>query len=183
MLNLCNRCNVRIIRFYGAAGHGKRLINAIFGFWRQINFKKGYIVADDCCFENSSKICEYLSSRCDRRMSYVNLDAMKIDEKRSNKEDLKIKGCMTQHIFEYSHSKTVYNREYLCKFEKYININFSSCLEELKEVDLHETDKEVAIAGNTEAEVKNSCELDNDDNDATRIYEFTDTPSLVSVIK
>ena len=90
---------------------------------------------------------------------------------------------MTQHIFEYlPHSKTVCNREYLGKCEECINLNFSSYLEESKGVDVEETDKEVAITRNAEAEVGNDCELDNDDNDATRIYECTDITSYVSVI-
>ena len=57
------------------------------------------IVTDDCWFQSSSEICEYLSSRCDSRMSYTNLDAREIDGKLSNKEGFKIKGYMTQHIF------------------------------------------------------------------------------------
>ena len=52
-------------------------------------------------------------------MSRMSLDARKVYEKRSNKEGFKIKGCMTQHIFEYSrHLKTLYNREKLCKSEE-----------------------------------------------------------------
>ena len=53
------------------------------------------------------------------------------------KKGFKIKGCVTQHIFEYlPHSKTVYNREYLCKCEEYINLNYPPCLEESKELAL-----------------------------------------------
>ena len=65
---------------------------------------------------------------------------------------------------------------------KSVNLNFSSCLVESEGLDLDQTDKEVAITGNAEAEVEYYCELDNDDNDATRIYEFTEIPSYVSVI-
>ena len=69
---------------------------------------------------------------------------------------------MIQHIFEYlPHSKTVYNREYVCKCKTCINLNFSSGLEEYKRVNLDETDKEVAVAGSTEVEVENDCELGN----------------------
>lgn len=144
---------------------------------------RGDIVADDCWFQNSSEICEYRLSRCDSPVSYVNLNARKFDGKQSNKEDFKIKGSMTQHIFEYLlHSKAVYNREYLLKWEECINLIFSSCLEESEGVDLDKTDKEVAIIENTEAGVKNDCELDNNDNDATRTYEFTDIPFYVLVI-
>ena len=55
------------------------------------------IVTDDCWFQNSSKISEYLLSRCDSGMSYVNHDAWTIDEKRSNK-NLRIKGCIKDVI-------------------------------------------------------------------------------------
>ena len=64
-----------------------------------------------------------------------------------------------------------------------VYLNFSCCLEESKEVDLDETDKEVAITGNAEAEVENHfCELNKDDNDAIQLYQSTDIPSYVSVI-
>ena len=59
---------------------------------------------------------------------------------------------------------------------------YSSNLEKSKGVDLDETDKEVAVTGNAEAEVENDCELDHDDNDPSRIYKFTDIPFYVSVI-
>ena len=84
---------------------------------------------------------------------------------------------MTQHIFVYlPHSKIVSNRKYLCKCEECVNVNFSSCLEQSKGV------KEVAIIVNALAKVQNDCELDNNDNDATRKSESTDVPSDVSAI-
>ena len=84
---------------------------------------------------------------------------------------------MTQHIFVYlPHSKIVSNRKYLCKCEECVNVNFSSCLEQSK------GDKEVAIIVNALAKVQNDCELDNNDNDATRKSESTDVPSDVSAI-
>ena len=132
ILNVCNKYNVRMIRTYGAADHGKGLIDVMFSF----GVKRKDIVTDDC-LKKSSEICEYFSSRCNSRISYVKLDARKTDEKRSNKKDFKIKGCMTQLIFEYlPHSKTVYNTEYLCKCEECINLNYPPCLEESKELTL-----------------------------------------------
>ena len=83
-----------------------------------------HIVTGDCWFQNSSEICEYILSRCYSRISYVNLDSMEVDEKRSNKKGFK--GCMTQHIFEYlPHSKKVYSIEYLCKCNECVNLNFT----------------------------------------------------------
>ena len=64
-------------------------------------------------------------------MSYTNLDPKSIDEKWQNKEGHKIKGCISQHIFEYvPNSKTVYNSEYLCEGAEWISFIFSSCLKE-----------------------------------------------------
>ena len=75
-----------------------------------------------------------------------------INEKQSNKESFKIKQCMAQNIFEYlSHSKKLWNRECLCKCEECIKLDFSTCLEISKEVNLDKTDEEVAITGNAEA--------------------------------
>ena len=139
------------------------------------------IVSHDCWFESSNDICEYLSSRCDSSMSYTNLDTKSIDEKRQNKEGHKIKGCMFQHIFEcVPHSKTVYNSENLCECEECINLNFSSCLEEAIELD--ETVEQVNVESYTEIEEKNYCELDEDTDQANRIYEFTAISSFVAVI-
>ena len=52
------------------------------------------IYAINAMFQQNS---EYLLSRCDSGMSYVNHDAWTIDEKRSNK-NLKIKGCIKDVI-------------------------------------------------------------------------------------
>ena len=89
-------------------------------------------------------------------MSYTNLDLKSIDGKRLNKEGYKIKGCMSQHIFEYvSNSETVCNSEYLCECEECINLNFSSCLKEAIELD--ETVEQVNVESNTEIEEKSDC--------------------------
>ena len=88
---------------------------------------------------------------------------------------------MFQHIFEYvPHSKTVCNSENLCECEECIHLNFSSCLEEAIELD--ETVEQVNVESYTEIEEKNDCELDEDTDQANRIYEFTAIPSFVAVI-
>ena len=96
-------------------------------------------------------------------MSYINLDARKIDEKQSNK------GNSIQQII-------------LCKCEKYVSLNSSPYLEESAGIDLDETNEEVSISGNAEAEVENDCEVDHYNSDTTRIYEVTDIPSYVTCI-
>ena len=88
---------------------------------------------------------------------------------------------MSQHIFEYvSNSKTAYNSKYLCECEECINLNFLSCLKEA--IKLDETVEQVNVESNTEIEEKNDCQLDEDTDQANRIYEFTAIPSFVAVI-
>ena len=81
MMNLSNKYNVRIIRIYGAAGHGKGLIDAMSIFGVKAILRRD-IVSHDCLFESSNDICEYLLSRWENSMSYANLDPKSIDEKR-----------------------------------------------------------------------------------------------------
>ena len=160
MMNLSNKYNVQIIRIYGAAGHGKELIDAMPSFEVKAILRRD-IVSHDCWFENSNDICEYLSSQCDSRMSYTNLDPKPIAEKRLNKEGHKIKGCMSQHIFEYvPNSNAVFNSENLCECEECINLNFFSCLKEV--IELYETVEQVNVESNTEIEEMNDGELDED---------------------
>ena len=59
-------------------------------------------------------------------MSYFNLDVKIIDEKRLTKEGFNIKGCMSQHI--------------LCNYEECLQLDFSLCLKEFKEIDMDETE-------------------------------------------
>ena len=99
MMNLSNKCNVRIIRIYGAAGNGKGLIDAMSSFGVKAILRQD-IVSHGCWFQSSNDICVYLSCRCDSSMTYANLDPKSIDEKQENKEGHKIKGCMSQHISE-----------------------------------------------------------------------------------
>ena len=56
---------------------------------------------------------------------------------------------MSQHIFEYvPDSIDVFTREYLCSCEECLQQNFSSCLKELQEVDMDDTEGEVNLTVN-----------------------------------
>ena len=61
MMKLSNKYNVRIIRVYGAAGHGKGLIDAMSTFGVKTILRRD-IVSHDCWFQSSTDIYEYLSS-------------------------------------------------------------------------------------------------------------------------
>ena len=121
-------------------------------FWPQKSVLRRDIVTDDCWFHISSKICEYLSTRCDSAMSTSILMQGKLMKSDQITKALKQKELWLR-IFLYTYSiQKEYKTEYLCKCEECINLNFLSCLEKSKGV------KEVPMLVNAEAEVENNCE-------------------------
>ena len=90
---LSNDYNIKIIRIYDAAGHGKGLINAMssFGVKSILRFD---IVGLDQWFADSKEMCQYLRFRNDERMVYSNVDPKFVDKRRSEKKEIKIKGCI-----------------------------------------------------------------------------------------
>ena len=52
-------------------------------------------------FADSKEICQYLKFRNDERMVYSNIDPKIVDKRRSEKKEIKIKGCMLGYLFVY----------------------------------------------------------------------------------
>ena len=67
--SLADKYNVRIIRLYGAAGHGKGLIDAMSAFGVKSILRRD-IIGLDVWFADSQEMCDYLDLRKDPRMSY-----------------------------------------------------------------------------------------------------------------
>ena len=57
--DLANKSNVRIVRLYGAAGHGKGLIDAMSSFVVKSILRKD-IVTGDLWYKNSEEMCKHL---------------------------------------------------------------------------------------------------------------------------
>ena len=184
MQNLANRYNVRIIRIYGAAGHEKGLIDAMSSFGVKSILRRD-IVTQDCWFQNSEEVCNYLSSRSDCRMSYSNLDPAKVNRNRLTKDGLVIKGCMSEHIFEYvPNSNNVFNKEYLCDCQECINFNFHSCLKEVGDVENMEETQESFIMPDVipKSEHYDDCLMDDENEKGLKIFDFTDVLSFDAVV-
>ena len=72
---LANKYNVVIVRVYGAAGHGKDLIDAMSNFAiKPIDVGRD-IIALDHWFANSLDISEYLTLMGDSLISYNDIDS------------------------------------------------------------------------------------------------------------
>ena len=115
--NLANKYNVRIIRLYGAARHGKGLIDAMSSFGVKSILKRD-IVTWDAWYANKEKMCDHLRKdpRSDEKMmDYQTVDPVALDSKRLSKKELIVPGCMAKHLFDYKpKSKTILTKEYLC---------------------------------------------------------------------
>ena len=97
---LAKKCNVCIIRMYGATGHRKGLTDAISSFGVKSILKRD-IVGLDVWFANSQEICQYLDLHKDPRMSYSLIDQAAFGKKRMQKIARKIDGCIVKHLLDY----------------------------------------------------------------------------------
>ena len=170
MQTLSNDDNVKIIRIYGAAGHGKGLIDAMSHFGVKSILRRDVIGLDQWLVD-SKEMCQYLRFRNEERMVYSNIDPKLVNKGMSKKKEIKIKGCMLGHLFVYEPNSTkILINEYLCDCESCLNLEFSSCK------------KPVASVGEIGDDFLEECMVDKDEDRQSRIYEFVSTPSYVSLL-
>ena len=170
MQTLSNDYNVKIIRIYCAAGHGKSLIDAMLDFGVKSILCRDVIGLDQR-FADSKEICQYLRFRNDERMAYSNIDSKLVDKRRSEKKETKIKGCMLGQLFVYEPNSTkIVMNKYLADCESCLNLEFSWCK------------NPVACVGEIGDDFLEESMVDEDDDRQSRIYEFTSTPSYVNLL-
>ena len=150
------------------------------------------IVVLDHWFANSLDICEYLTLRGDRCMSYNHIDSKVVDEARRVRESMVIDKCISGHIFVYKlNSSSVYIREYLCSCSNCLEFSSKQLLQgqrySLKIVKANFTanfDKTVADlnhygnkSSNSEDECAPHAEFENGDNQ--NFFDFITLPSYI----
>ena len=114
---LANEFNSRIIRTYGAAGHGKGTINAKSSFGVK-NVLRRDIVTQDIFFDKSE---DYLNIK-NPQFHYAHIDIDILAEKRhlytGGCTPIEIKGCMEQHL-------TVFNQiqQKLCVVNTFVIVH------------------------------------------------------------
>ena len=128
MHQLADKYNCTIIRIYGAAGHGKGLIDAMSSFGVKAILRRD-IISLDKWFANSAEIVDYLSLRGDDRMTYVHIDEKSVDSVWQERKGEPLPGCQKCHLFVYEPgTSNVLMREYLCACEYCLNLEFSKCV-------------------------------------------------------
>ena len=111
---LADDFNLRIIRTYGAAGHGKGVIDAMSSFGSKNILRQDIVTLN--VFSNSSEIIvDYLAKK-KPQFSFTNVPAGKVALQRFKlKQDpLEIEDCMKQHLFIFEKGKDVLLKEHLC---------------------------------------------------------------------
>ena len=111
---LADEFNLRIIRTYGAAGHGKGVTDAMSSFGSKNILRHDTVTLN--VFSNSSGIIvDYLAKRRPQ-FSFTNVPADKVALQRFKlKQDpLEIEDCMKQHLFIFEKGKDVLLKEHLC---------------------------------------------------------------------
>ena len=130
---LADDFNQRIIRTYGASGHGKGVIDAMSSFGaknilRQY-YHSGYI------FNESDSIVNYnylATKKPD--YSYPHVPALEVVTKRNAPHTPKeIKDCMKQHMMVFQSNKDVILKEYLCECIPCRKFEFDNCEREVEE--------------------------------------------------
>lgn len=167
---LADEFDLRIIRTYGASGHGKGVIDAMSSFGVK-NIVRHDIVTKDVFFSNSETIVNYLSAK-KPEYSYTHLPADEIALKRFNNErqGQVISQCMKQHLFVYQKGKDVLLQEYLCDCGDCLELNFDSCSKTVK-ADVAEIDEEINFFEEEEPT----------ENGGVKVFDFVDVPSYATV--
>ena len=110
---LASEFNLRIIRTYGAAGHGKDAIDGMSSFGVKNVLRKD-VVTHNVFFNKSEEVVEYLQIKCPQ-FSYTHLPSDEVVKSRiENSESLIIKDCMKQHLIVFTANEPVLCKEYLC---------------------------------------------------------------------
>ena len=112
---LASEFNLRIIRTYEAAGHGKCAIDGMSSFGVKNVLRKD-IVTHNVFFNKSEEVVEYLQIKCPQ-FSYTHLPSDEVVKSRiKNSEPLIIKDCMKQHLMVFTENEPVLCKEYLCSY-------------------------------------------------------------------
>ena len=110
---LAKEVNLRIIRTYSAAGHGKWTIDGMSSFGIK-NILQKDIVAHDIFFKQREEVANYLSIKCPH-FNYKHLPREAIVKPRIVQSNTKkIPDSKRQHLMVFTPNDPVFFREYLC---------------------------------------------------------------------
>ena len=156
--SLTDEFNPRIIRTYGAAGHGKGAIDAMSSFGVK-NILKNDIVTHGVFCNNS---CDMASQY------YYNTIQVEIVVLVCQKDGspIEVQGCMKQHLIIFKPIEKYFCKEYLCDCTSCLHFDFDNCTN--VDVEVEDTSSEEELS-------------DEEINQTEHIFDFITFPSFVSL--
>ena len=164
--SLANEFNLRIIRTYGAEGHGKGAIDAMSSFGVK-NILRKDIVTHDVFFNNSCDMAEYLTMK-NPQYYYTTISAESLVlARQKDGNPIEFPGCMKQHIIVFKSNEKMFSKEYHCDCTSCLQFDFENCAHE-------EADN------NSDADELEDI-FDEELDQSEQIFDFVTVPSFVSL--
>ena len=168
--NLADEFNLRIIRTYGAAGHGKGAIDAMSTFGAK-NILRNDIITKDVFFNDSYRIVNYLATK-KPEYSYTEVSALEVVQRRPPNvphTPTVIEQCMKQHMMIFEKNKDIILKEYLCDCSSCILFDFAGSCKNTEAVD---EDEDFNFAE----------DVDSNDDIEEQVFDFVEVPSYATVL-
>ena len=169
--SLADDFNLRIIRTYGAAGHGKGAIDAMSSFGVKNVLRKD-IVTYDVFFNNSDDMVEYLESKNPQYYyEVIPVESVALARQRDG-SPIEVKGCMKQHLMIFKPKQPIFCKEYLCDCASCLQFDFENCSSEAVHDVVADVDGDSTV-----------CEYEDDEevDHTEQIFDFIAVPSFVSL--
>ena len=115
--------------YYGAAGHGKGLVDAMSGFGVKGPLRKA-VVTENLSYSSSEEIHSYLQQlfQIDDKKHYYLLSESETEEKRKTKAPLVVQGCQKFHMIAFHPNGSVQTKLNMCLCDDCFKGNFIDCL-------------------------------------------------------
>ena len=104
LMELAKKYNIQIIFFYGEAGHGRSLIDAMAWFGYKGPLRKE-IVTNDAWFSNADEMHSFLSRKFELDPSkkyFLISEHNTADKRKEGREEQKIKGSSKAHVISFN---------------------------------------------------------------------------------
>ena len=179
---LADNFNCTIVKAYGAAGHGKGLVDAMSAFGVKSILRRA-IVGEDKFWANSEEIRNFLSCQENETMLYRLIDDDLARTNREMKDGLKINGCMKNQLFVFKPNQKPLVKQFFCDCEKCLNFEFHICERDEGNTSEYVVEKEVEnVENNVESWSTENCLLDDVEDQYSYVYDFITEDSFINVL-
>ena len=155
LLNFSCRHNIRIDFFYGEAGHGRGLVDAMAWFGCKGPLRKS-ILTEDSWYSNAGEMVEYLSKRFedDDSKEYHLIDEKSTAElRKAGREERAVPGCKAAHVISFfPDGQSVHTWKTIKEFLETSDEVTSAVVEDVEDVDDEETLQEITYVETIEHE-------------------------------